>query len=51
MEMELDRLLDLLPPSTQGDVQGLLASMMDDEEKVLQTKGEDWNWEPTVAAV
>jgi len=52
MEMEMDRLLDLLPSTGSGeDFQGLLASMIDNE-KVSQSKlGDDWNWELTVAAV
>ena len=52
MEMEMDRLLDLLPSTaTSEDFQGLLASMIDNE-KVSQSKiGDDWNWELTVAAV
>lgn len=54
MEMEMDRLLDLLPSTTDGveDFQGLLASMMDNEKVSTSKIGDDWNWElTTVAAV
>lgn len=54
MEMEMDRLLDLLPSTANGveDFQGLLASMMDNEKVSTSKIEDDWNWElTTVAAV
>jgi len=55
MEMEMDRLLDLLPSAAMTgveDFQGLLASMMDNEKVSTSKIGDDWNWElTTVAAV
>jgi len=53
MDMEMDRLLELLP-TTGDEFQNLLASVMDDGSVAEAKTEDDWNWElaqPSVSVV